>query len=114
MTIATLSQTFAALGDPTRLSILTQLLEGPASVGELNQPFSISPPAISRHLKILETAGLIQRERDRQHWICSIRSEGFEEASTCIEQYRQYWNQQFDALDRELKKRKKSEQEANP
>ena len=105
MTTTALSQTFAALGDVTRLAILVRLLDGPASVGELSRPFSISAPAISRHLKILETAGLIQRVHDRQHWICSIRREGFEEASAWIEQYRQSWDQQFDALDRQLKER---------
>jgi DNA-binding transcriptional ArsR family regulator len=105
MTTTTLSQTFTALGDVTRMAILARLLEGPASVGELSRPFSISAPAISRHLKILETAGLIQRVRDHQHWICSIRREGFEEASTWIEQYRQSWDQQFDVLDRRLKER---------
>ena len=105
MATNTLSQTFAALGDSTRLAILDRLIEGPASVGELSRPFSISAPAISRHLKILETAGLIQRVRERQHWMCSIRSEGFAEASLWIEQYRRYWNHQFDTLDRQLKKR---------
>ena len=105
MSTEALSQKFAAMGDSTRLAILTRLLEGPANVGELRRPFAISAPAISRHLKILESAGLIQRVRDRQQWICSIRSEGFEEASTWIEQYRQYWNDQFDVLDRQLKDR---------
>jgi DNA-binding transcriptional ArsR family regulator len=105
MTTTTLSQTFTALGDVTRMEIFVRLLDGPASVGELSRPFSISAPAISRHLKILETAGLIQRVHDRQHWICSLRREGFEEASAWIEQYRQSWDQQFDALDRQLKER---------
>jgi DNA-binding transcriptional ArsR family regulator len=105
MTATTLSQTFTALGDVTRLAILARLLEGPATVGELSRPFSISAPAISRHLKILEVAGLIQRVRDQQHWICSIRRDGFEEASAWIEQYRQSWDQQFDALDHQLKAR---------
>ncbi|MEM7127762.1 MAG: metalloregulator ArsR/SmtB family transcription factor [Chloroflexota bacterium] len=107
MSANTLPQTFAALGDSTRLAILERLLQGPANVGELNRPFSISPPAISRHLKILENAGLIERVRNQQQWICSIRSEGFEDASVWIEQYRQMWNQQFDALDEQLKQRTK-------
>ncbi len=100
-----LSQTFAALGDPTRIEILRRLLDGPANVGELSQPFSMTASAISRHLKILETAGLIERVRDRQYWICSIRYEGFKEASDWLDQYRQSWEQQFEALDRELEKR---------
>ncbi|MBV7338152.1 metalloregulator ArsR/SmtB family transcription factor [Chloroflexi bacterium TSY] len=105
MSTARLCETFSALSDTTRLTILSQLLEGPANVGELSRPFSISPPAISRHLKVLESAGLIQRVRNRQQWICSIRPEGFVEASRWIEQYRQSWSQQFDALDRQLQAR---------
>ena len=106
MITQTLSHTFAALGDPTRMAILTRLREGPATVGELRKPFTISAPAISRHLKILETAGLIQRVRDRQHLICSLRHEGFTEASDWIEQVRQSWEEQFDKLDEQLKQHK--------
>jgi DNA-binding transcriptional ArsR family regulator len=93
-----LSTTFAALADPTRRAILARLALGEASVGELAEPFDISLPAISRHLKVLEKARLIARERDAQWRRCRIEPEGLKAAADWVEQYRKFWEDRLDAL----------------
>ena len=97
-----LSKTFAALADPTRRSILTRLAEGPATVGELAAPFDISLPAISRHLKVHETADLITREKEAQWRRCHIAAAPLENAHEWISRYRAFWEARFDSLERFL------------
>ncbi|MCO5144008.1 MAG: metalloregulator ArsR/SmtB family transcription factor [Oligoflexia bacterium] len=97
------SEKFAALGDPTRLAILSRLSKGEASVSELAAPFSMSMPAITKHLKVLESAGLISRSREAQWRPCKIEPEGFKEVSDWIEEYREIWEESFDRLDMYLK-----------
>jgi DNA-binding transcriptional ArsR family regulator len=94
-----LSSTFAALSDPTRRAILGRLARGEASVKELGQPFSLSPPSVTKHLKVLERAGLITRTRDAQRRPCRLRSAPLRDAAKWIEQYRQFWQQSMDRLD---------------
>jgi len=100
---ATLDATFAALADPTRRAILARLATGEASVNELAQPFSISQPAISRHLKVLEGAGLISRGRDAQWRPARIEAGPLKEIADWVEQYRRFWDARLDALDDYLK-----------
>ena len=90
---------FAALADPTRRAILERLSRGQASVGELAEPFAISLPAISRHLKVLENSGLISRGRNAQARPAQIRPEALREATHWLEQYRRFWDGSFDRLD---------------
>lgn len=97
-----LSVTFAALADPTRRAILAHLAKGEASVTELAQPFEMSLPAISKHLKVLERAGLIARGREAQWRPCRLEAEPLKDAADWIEQYRQFWEQSFDRLDEYL------------
>lgn len=97
-----LDKVLTALANPVRRQILETLLKSEMSVGELSQPFSISAPSISRHLKILEETQLIKYEKQTQFRIYSLNKEGFDEAINYIEQYRQYWKQQFNALDEQL------------
>lgn len=103
-----LSQTFSALADPTRRAILARLAQsdakGGATVGELAEPFDMSLPAVSRHLKVLTDAGLIERSTEAQWRRCTLRGEGFRAASDWIEFYRRFWEQQFDRLDAFLKR----------
>lgn len=99
-----LSITFAALADPTRRAILARLADGDASVNELAEPFSISLQAISKHLKVLERAGLITRGRAAQWRPCHLESAPLESASEWIEQYREGWRDRFARLDQEIKK----------
>jgi DNA-binding transcriptional ArsR family regulator len=99
-----LSETFAALGDPTRLAILERLSQGDATVKELAEPFSVSLPAISRHLKVLEQAGLITRGRSAQSRPSSLRVEALEEATMWMQTRRELWQGRLDRLDRHLKK----------
>lgn len=94
-----LSQTFSALADPTRRAILARLADGHATVGELAEPFDMSLPAVSRHLKVLTEAGLIERSTEAQWRRCSLRGEGLRAAADWIEFYRRFWEQQFDRLD---------------
>jgi len=104
----TLSQTFSALADPTRRAILAKLAlseaKGGATVGELAEPFDMSLPAVSRHLKVLTEAGLIERSTEAQWRRCALRGEGLRAASDWIEFYRRFWEQQFDRLDAFLKR----------
>ncbi|MEH1992007.1 MAG: metalloregulator ArsR/SmtB family transcription factor [Nostoc sp.] len=94
-----LSLTFAALADPTRRAILAHLAKGEASVSELAKPFKMSLPAISKHIKVLERAGLIVRGREAQWRPCQIQAQPLKEAADWIEQYRQLWEQRLDQLD---------------
>jgi len=102
-----LSETFGALADPTRRAILARLASGEASVTELTSPFAMSMPAISKHLKVLERAGLIARGREAQWRPCRLRAGPLQDVASWVEHYRQFWEQTFDRLDdylRELKK----------
>ena len=103
LTTADLSETFAALGDPTRLAIVARLAEGDATVKELAEPFAISLPAISRHLKVLERAGLITRGRDAQARPSRLRVEALREAMTWMDARRELWEGRVERLDRHLK-----------
>ena len=94
-----LSQTFSALADPTRRAILARLADSDATVGELAEPFDMSLPAVSRHLKVLTQAGLIERSTEAQWRRCTLRGEGLQAAADWIEFYRRFWEQQFDRLD---------------
>jgi DNA-binding transcriptional ArsR family regulator len=94
-----LDTTFAALADPTRRAILKRLASGEASVLELAKPFAISQPAISKHLRVLERAGLISRGRDAQRRPCRIEARPLEEANLWLEDYRQIWEGNFQRLD---------------
>jgi DNA-binding transcriptional ArsR family regulator len=94
-----LSQTFSALADPTRRAILARLAEGDATVGELAEPFDMSLPAVSRHLKVLTSAGLIERSTEAQWRRCTLRGEGLRNAADWIEFYRRFWEASFDRLD---------------
>ncbi len=95
----TLSTTFAALADPTRRAILARLAEGQATVTELAEPFDLSLPAISKHLKVLERADLVERSREAQWRPARLRAEPLKEADTWIERYRRHWEASFDRLD---------------
>jgi DNA-binding transcriptional ArsR family regulator len=99
-----LSATFAALADPTRRAILARLSRGETSVNELAAPFDISLPAISRHLKVLEGAGLITRSREAQWRPCRLEGGALKEANAWIEQYRKFWDGSFDKLEAYLKR----------
>lgn len=99
-----LSVIFAALADPTRRAILTRLAEGDATVTELAEPFDISLPAISRHLKVLENAGLITRSRSAQWRTSSLQAAPLKEATDWMEPYRQFWDANFTRLDAHLRR----------
>jgi DNA-binding transcriptional ArsR family regulator len=104
-----LDATFAALADPTRRAILARLAKGDASVTELAEPFAMSQPAISKHLKVLERAGLISRGRDAQRRPCRLRAQPLVEANGYLERYREFWEESFEQLDSlldEMKQRK--------
>ncbi len=105
-----LSPIFAALADPTRRAILARLSEGEASVNELAAPFDISLPAISKHLKVLEKAGLIERTREAQWRPCRLRAEPLKDAAEWIETYKRHWEESFDRLGAYLKRIQKKEQ----
>src|SRR4051794_23298009 len=102
LTTEQLSETFAALGHPTRLAIVARLAEGDATVNELAEPFSMSLPAISRHLKVLERSGLITRGRSAQSRPSSLRVEALHEAMTWMDARRELWEGRIDRLDRHL------------
>lgn len=93
-----LSTTFGALADPTRRAILARLAQGEASVTELAEPFDMSMPAISKHLKVLERAGLISRGREAQWRPCRLDGEPLSEVAGWLERYRSFWEQSFDRL----------------
>lgn len=94
-----LSSVFATLGDPTRLAIINRLAAGEASVQDLAEPFAISGPAISRHLKILEQAGLISRGREAQFRPCRLEREKLEEIRDWTRRMRRFWDESFDRMD---------------
>jgi DNA-binding transcriptional ArsR family regulator len=105
-----LSETFAALADPTRRAILARLASGEASVTELAEPFEMSMPAISKHLKVLERAGLIGRGREAQWRPCRLEAAPLKDVAGWVERYRRFWEQSFDRLEdylRELKEKEK-------
>jgi DNA-binding transcriptional ArsR family regulator len=112
MTHDGLSVTFAALADPTRRAILTRLRSGEATVLELAKPFDMSLPAISKHLKVLERAGLISRSRDAQRRPCRIEAAPLKEATEWMERYRRLWEDRFDRLDDYLQQMKKEKRHA--
>ena len=107
-----LSITFSALADPTRRAILARLSSGPASVNELAAPFSMSLPAVSKHLKVLEKAQLIQRGREAQWRPCELKAAPLKDANDWMEQYRQFWEERFDRLDAYLKELQAQEKTA--
>ena len=100
-----LSQTFAALADPTRRAMLARLSQGEASVSDLAGPFlqEMSLPAVTKHLKVLENAGLITKTRQAQYRPCKLNAEGLKDAADWMEQYRIFWEESFDRLDAYLK-----------
>ena len=109
MATDTLSATFSALADPTRRAILARLAHGPATVKELAAPFAISGPAVSKHLRVLERAGLITRGREAQWRPCSLDPAPLEEVAAWAEEYRRLWEARYQRLDdylRQLKARK--------
>jgi DNA-binding transcriptional ArsR family regulator len=95
----TLSATFAALADPTRLAILARLSRGPATVKELSAPFAMSGPAVSKHLRVLERTGLITRGREAQWRPCRLRAGPLKEVAEWAETYRRFWDASFQRLD---------------
>ena len=99
MAADSLSTTFAALADPTRRAILRRLASGEATVTELAEPFDISLPAVSKHLKVLERAGLIERGREAQWRPCRLKAEPLKAVDDWVEQYRANWEERFDRLD---------------
>ena len=112
-----LSATFAALADPTRRAILARLALGETSVSKLAEPFAMSLPAVSKHLKVLERAGLITRGRDAQMRPCRIEAKALREADAWLEEYRRLWEQRLDRLDdylRELQAQETNQRDASP
>lgn len=99
-----LSLTFGALADPTRRAMLERLARGPATVKELAEPFTLSMPAISKHLKVLEHAGLIERGREAQWRPAQLKAEPLKEASEWLENYREHWEENLDRLEEYLRK----------
>ena len=98
-----LDRAFAALADPTRRAILSRLASGETTVSQLADPFSISLPAISRHLRVLERASLISQRRDGQFRKCSLNTRGIRDISDWLEFYRRFWSESFERLDTHLK-----------
>jgi DNA-binding transcriptional ArsR family regulator len=97
-----LDRTFGALADPTRRAILARLATGEASVTELAEPFTMTLPAVTKHLKVLERAGLIARGRDRQWRPATLRAEPLRQAARWLEEYRRFWDERYDRLDEYL------------
>ncbi len=104
-----LSTTFAALADPTRRAILARLISGEASVTELAEPFDITLPAVTKHLKVLENAGLIARGREAQWRPCRLEAGPLKDAAEWLERYRRFWEQSFDRLELYLKEMQRKE-----
>lgn len=105
-----LSVTLSALADPTRRAILARLAKGEATVNEIAEPFAISLPAVSRHLKVLEAAGLISRGREAQWRPCRLKAEALKDVDDWLARYRRFWSERFDKMDTyiaELKKKEK-------
>src|SRR5258706_15362776 len=110
----TLSATFAALADPTRRAILARLASGECSVTELAEPFDMSLPAVSKHLKVLERAGLIARGRDAQRRPCRLEAGPLKEVAAFAERYRRHWEESFDRFDEYLEVMKLRPTKASP
>jgi DNA-binding transcriptional ArsR family regulator len=108
-----LDATFAALADPTRRAILKRLASGQASVNELAEPFAMTQPAISKHLKVLERAGLISRGRDAQRRPCRLEAKRLAEANNWLENYRKFWEGSFERLDNLLEEMKETHESNN-
>jgi DNA-binding transcriptional ArsR family regulator len=106
----TLSTTFAALADPTRRAILERLARGDATVGELAQPFDLTMPAISKHLSVLERAGLIAKSRDGQRRNCRITATPLKNATSWLNEYRRHWEANLESLDSYLTRIQEQEQ----
>jgi DNA-binding transcriptional ArsR family regulator len=106
-----LSATFAALADPTRRAMLARLAEGEATVTELAAPFDLSLPAISKHLKVLQRAGLIEQGRHAQWRPCRLKAERLRDAAVWIDQYRRHWEESFERLDAYLREIAETEQQ---
>ena len=104
MSTDTLSTTFAALADPTRRAILARLARGETSVSELAEPFKLSLPTVSKHLKVLQRAGLVEQGRHAQWRPCRLEAAPLKEVADWVEQYRQHWEESFDRLDDLLSK----------
>ncbi len=104
-----LSATFAALADPTRRAILARLASGEASVTELAEPFDMSLPAVSKHLKVLERAGLIARGREAQWRPCRLEAARLKEVADWVDHYRRFWEQRLDRLDAYLQELQRKE-----
>jgi DNA-binding transcriptional ArsR family regulator len=100
----TLSLIFAALADPTRRAMVERLAQGPATVKELAEPFKLSMPAISKHLQVLERAGLIERGREAQWRPAQLQAAPLKDASQWLEQYRENWEENFDRLEEYIRK----------
>jgi DNA-binding transcriptional ArsR family regulator len=113
MTADSLSMTFSALADPTRRAILSRLADGEASVTELAAPFPISLPAVSKHLKVLERAGLIARSREAQWRPCRLEAEPLKEVAEWAEGYRRFWEESFERLDEYLEELKQKEEKSD-
>ena len=109
MTSDQLSLTFAALANPTRRAILARLADGETSVTELAAPFAMSLPAITKHLKVLERAGLITRGKEAQWRPCKLAAQPLQDASNWIGQYREFWEESFDRLENYLQELQKTE-----
>jgi DNA-binding transcriptional ArsR family regulator len=109
MATDTLSVTFSALADPTRRAILARLADGAATVKELSAPFAMSGPAVTKHLRVLERAGLITRGRDAQWRPCRLEAAPLKEVAEWAENYRRFWDKSFDRLDEYLKRLKEKE-----
>jgi DNA-binding transcriptional ArsR family regulator len=109
-----LSTTFAALADPTRRAILARLAAGRATVAELAEPFEMSGPAVSKHLKVLERAGLISRGREAQWRPCQLVAAPLKDAVDWLEEYRRFWEQSFDRLDDYLRELQAKDKPASP
>ena len=105
-----LSVTFAALADPTRRAILARLAEGEATVNELAEPFAMTLPAVSKHLKVLERAGLITRGHNAQWRPCTLDARPLRDATEWMQQYRRFWEGRLDRLDEHLKKMMRGKQ----
>ena len=114
MAIDSLSTTFAALADPTRRAILARLVAGEASVTELAEPFEMSMPAISKHLKVLERAGLIARGREAQWRPCKLETQPLREVDDWMSHYRRFWTESLNRLDAYLREARAEREHASP
>ncbi|HEY3230026.1 MAG TPA: metalloregulator ArsR/SmtB family transcription factor [Roseiflexaceae bacterium] len=109
-----LSTIFAALADPTRRAILARLAQGEASVKQLAEPFAISPPAVTKHLKVLQRAGLITQGRQAQWRPCRLQAAPLKDVADWLEDYRRFWDQRFERLDEYLIELQAKEQQHDP